>query len=77
MCQWPLSEKQDFSTECQNSVTRSKSLSAFGPGRMKGFTEISEIIIVKINVPLYLISACVKWNRSVFDECCPLLCKLL
>lgn len=59
-----------------NSVIHSKSLRAFGSGRMKDFTEISEIIIIKINILLYQISACVKWNRSVYDEGCLLLRKL-
>lgn len=43
---------------------------------MKSFVEISEIIIIKINIPLYQISACVNWNRSVYDEGCPQLCNL-
>lgn len=44
---------------------------------MKSFVEISEIVIIKINIPLYQISACVNWNRSVYDEGCPQLRNLL
>lgn len=43
---------------------------------MKSFVEIEEIII-KIYISLYQISACVNWNRSVYDEVCPQLCNLV
>lgn len=43
---------------------------------MKSFVEIEEIII-KINISLYQISACVNWNRCVYDEGCLQLCNLV
>lgn len=78
VCQRPLSGKRGFSTGCgRTQLHTADLLNAFRPYRTKSFVEISEIIIIQINIPLYQISACVNWNRSVYDDGCQKLCNLL